>query len=185
MKLIPLPAFDDNYIWMLHDGQRALVVDPGEAQPVLAALQSERVQLQSILVTHHHCDRRGAVDTLHNATGARVFGHAHAPFTVCRSRLREGTALQMWGSLGSLAKVPGTTRVCCAHAYAMSNLKFTVQVEPGCQQPVACKATERLQRCANGKTKTDDPSENLQPSGSAMAYGVRHNANSPRQRACG
>ena len=38
MKLIPLPAFTDNYIWMLHDGQAAWVVDPGDAAPVLQAL---------------------------------------------------------------------------------------------------------------------------------------------------
>ena len=34
MNLIPLPAFQDNYLWLLHDGQRALVVDPGDAEPV-------------------------------------------------------------------------------------------------------------------------------------------------------
>ena len=37
MKLIPLPAFQDNYLWLLHDGQRALVVDPGEARPCPAS----------------------------------------------------------------------------------------------------------------------------------------------------
>jgi hydroxyacylglutathione hydrolase len=38
MNIIALPAFSDNYIWLLHDGRRALVVDPGDAQPVLKAL---------------------------------------------------------------------------------------------------------------------------------------------------
>ena len=70
MKLIPLPAFADNYIWMLHDGHTALVVDPGDAQPVLAALQREGLQLQSILVTHHHADHTGGVAGLRQATGA-------------------------------------------------------------------------------------------------------------------
>jgi hydroxyacylglutathione hydrolase len=41
MKLIPLPAFHDNYLWVLHDGHRALVVDPGDAQPVLQFLQRD------------------------------------------------------------------------------------------------------------------------------------------------
>ena len=40
MTLLPLPAFDDNYIWMLHDGREAVVVDPGDEGPVLAALQA-------------------------------------------------------------------------------------------------------------------------------------------------
>ena len=42
MNLIPLPAFADNYIWLLHDGRRALVVDPGDAQPVLDCIAARR-----------------------------------------------------------------------------------------------------------------------------------------------
>lgn len=79
MKLIPLPALADNYIWMLHNGEHALVVDPGDAQPVFDALQREGIQLQSILVTHHHNDHTGGVDALRNATGATVWDSAQAP----------------------------------------------------------------------------------------------------------
>jgi hydroxyacylglutathione hydrolase len=86
MKLIPLPAFQDNYLWVLHDGQKALVVDPGDAQPVLAFLQGERLQLDTILVTHHHPDHIGGVDELRNATGATV------------ARLFQGTPAQMLAS---------------------------------------------------------------------------------------
>ena len=53
MNLIALPAFADNYIWMLHDGVRAVVVDPGDAAPVQAALLRLQLQLVGILVTHH------------------------------------------------------------------------------------------------------------------------------------
>jgi len=183
MKLIPLPAFDDNYIWMFHDGQRALVVDPGDAQPVLAALQHEDLQLQGILVTHHHPDHTGGVDALRSSTGAAVFGPARErmpeplqrlnagdtvsllglafrvldvpghtaghiayycevphedPVLFCGDtlfsggcgRLFEGTPEQMLASLGQLAALPGATRVCCAHEYTLSNLKFAVEVEP-------------------------------------------------------
>jgi hydroxyacylglutathione hydrolase len=193
MKLIPLPAFDDNYIWMLHDGRRALVVDPGDAQPVLAALQSEGVQLQGILVTHHHPDHTGGVDLLRDTTGASVFGPANermpeplqrqqggdsvellglyfkvldvpghtaghiayfaeisgdAPVLFCGDtlfsggcgRLFEGTPQQMQASLGLLSELPGATRVCCAHEYTLSNLKFAVEVEPDNPQLLAYQA---------------------------------------------
>src|SRR3954471_19577248 len=82
MKLIPLPAFQDNYLWLLHDGGdgpsagRALVVDPGDAQPVLTFLQRAGLQLEAILVTHHHPDHIGGVDALRDATGAKVWGPA-------------------------------------------------------------------------------------------------------------
>jgi len=72
MYLLPLPAFTDNYIWMLHDGHRALVVDPGDDAPVLRALQASGLQLQTILVTHHHGDHTGAVAALAAQTHAQV-----------------------------------------------------------------------------------------------------------------
>lgn len=78
MKLIPLPAFDDQYVWMPHDGHRALVVNPDDAQPVLAVLQGEAVRLQSILVTHHHPDHTGGVNVLCDAALASVFGPANS-----------------------------------------------------------------------------------------------------------
>lgn len=189
MKLIPLPALADNYIWMLHDGRRALVVDPGDAQPVLQALQHEGVQLQGILVTHHHGDHTGGIETLCTRTGATVFGPATEPMPVplerlsgCHTvnlldmrlkvldvpghtaghiayyalpqgespvlfcgdtlfsagcgRLFEGTPDQMLASLNLLASLPDDTRICCAHEYTLSNLRFAQEVDPH-NQPLA------------------------------------------------
>jgi hydroxyacylglutathione hydrolase len=64
MKLIPLPAFQANDPWFVHDGHRALVVGPGDAQPVMALLQREGLELGAILVTQHSPDRAGGVDPL-------------------------------------------------------------------------------------------------------------------------
>ena len=183
MNLLPLPAFSDNYIWMLHDGRNAIVVDPGDAAPVLQALRDMGLSLQAILVTHHHGDHVGGVDGLREVTGAAVYGPAHetmpepitrlshgdaitalglrfavldvpghtaghiayycadmdgAPLLFCGDtlfsggcgRLFEGTPAQMQASLDQLAALPGLTRVCCAHEYTLSNLKFALAVEP-------------------------------------------------------
>lgn len=73
MKLIPLPAFQDNYLWLLQDGHRALIVDPGDAPPVMTGLRQAAAQLQVILVTHHHADHTGGVDALRHAAGAKVY----------------------------------------------------------------------------------------------------------------
>lgn len=185
MTLVPLPAFNDNYIWMLQEGPRAIVVDPGDAQPVFDALARDRLQLAAILVTHHHADHTGGVAALREATGARVFGpaseripepfvplvqgdhaealglrfevidtpghtaghiafflparHGEAPLLFCGDtlfsggcgRLFEGTPAQMLASLDALGALSGDTRVCCAHEYTLSNLRFAEAVEPG------------------------------------------------------
>ena len=184
MNLLPLPAFSDNYIWMLHDGRHALVVDPGDAAPVLQALQTQGLELQGILVTHHHPDHVGGLALLQQASGAPVYGPAKeqiplvtqglgpdqqvsllgldwqvievpghtaghlaffspdvdgAPLLFCGDtlfsggcgRLFEGTPAQMQTSLDRLAALPDATRVCCAHEYTLSNLRFARAVEPG------------------------------------------------------
>ena len=109
MKLIPLPAFQDNYLWVLHDGHRALVVDPGDAQPVLQFLQRDGLQLEAILVTHHHPDHIGGVDALRDATGAKVFGPARERIPEPLTRLVEGDTLAVLGLTFEVFDVPGHT----------------------------------------------------------------------------
>jgi hydroxyacylglutathione hydrolase len=109
MKFIPLPAFQDNYLWLLHDGQRALVVDPGDARPVQDALHRFGLQLEAILVTHHHPDHVGGVDALRDATGARVYGPARERIPEPLQRLDEGDEIDVLGLRFQVLDVPGHT----------------------------------------------------------------------------
>ena len=183
MNLTALPAFSDNYIWMIDDGRDALVVDPGEAAPVTAALEARRLRLKAILLTHHHADHVGGVEALRPRLEGPVHGPAYEtmpepclrhvegdrvealglsfevletpghtaghiayfnadgagdPILFCGDtlfaagcgRLFEGTPAQMHGSLSKLVGLPDATRVCCAHEYTLSNLRFAQAVEP-------------------------------------------------------
>jgi hydroxyacylglutathione hydrolase len=109
MVLIPLPAFDDNYIWMLHDGHKALVVDPGDELPVMQALRDYDLQLHAILVTHHHIDHVGGVDDLRQATGATVYGPTAEPMPQPLMGLGAGDRIRLLGLEFQVLDVPGHT----------------------------------------------------------------------------
>ena len=72
MQVTPVPAFDDNYIWVLHGASRAVVVDPGDAAPVLAFLAAHQLTLAGVLITHHHGDHTGGITALQAAFPAVV-----------------------------------------------------------------------------------------------------------------
>jgi hydroxyacylglutathione hydrolase len=109
MQLIPIPAFSDNYIWALHDGRQALVVDPGEAEGVARWLQQEGLRLDTILITHHHADHTGGVAALREATGARVIGPAYETMPEPLQRVSEGDTVEVLGQRFDVIEVPGHT----------------------------------------------------------------------------
>lgn len=63
-EVIPIPAFSDNYIWLLRYGSSAVVVDPGDATPVIDILKKHSLTLTAMLITHHHADHTGGVEQL-------------------------------------------------------------------------------------------------------------------------
>ena len=94
---------------MLHDGHHAIVVDPGDAQPVFDALAHHKLQLAAILVTHHHPDHTGGVAALHAATGATVWGPARERIPEPFTPLVQGDIAQALGLRFEVIDVPGHT----------------------------------------------------------------------------
>jgi hydroxyacylglutathione hydrolase len=74
IRIQPIPAFRDNYIWMIHDDRRAVVVDPGTAEPVLEALDDQNLELAAILVTHLHYDHSWGIPDLLERARVPVIG---------------------------------------------------------------------------------------------------------------
>ncbi|KXB32753.1 hydroxyacylglutathione hydrolase [Dechloromonas denitrificans] len=104
-----IPAFKDNYIWLLTQGQHAAVVDPGEAAPVIARLEAEGLTLESILITHHHADHQGGVGALAERWQPTVFAPAAESITGCNHPLRGGERIEVLGQTVEVMAVPGHT----------------------------------------------------------------------------
>ena len=96
LRIDAIPAFGDNYIWMLNTGEKACaVVDPGDADPVLEALERQGLDLSYILLTHHHYDHVGGVAELLEHYNPVVFGPSDDRIPFVHQVCKEGDEIQL------------------------------------------------------------------------------------------
>jgi len=95
LHISPLPAFDDNYIWLLHNAREAVVVDPGDATPVLQVLEKLQLNLKTILITHHHADHIGGVEELLKRCPAQVFAPRYEQYAFEHIALADGDKIEL------------------------------------------------------------------------------------------
>ena len=74
MKIFHIPAFTDNYIWSIEKEGKISVIDPGDANAVVNILQNRNLELEDILITHHHYDHTGGVNELKKVMQGNVYG---------------------------------------------------------------------------------------------------------------
>lgn len=111
IKIVAIPAFNDNYIWCLYDSTtlQALVVDPGDALPVVEFIEANDLVLSAILITHHHLDHTGGIEALNKHYSPTVFGPANDQIAGIDNRLVDGDSIELFGIVFSVLAIPGHT----------------------------------------------------------------------------
>lgn len=97
MEIVPIKAFADNYIWLLREGRHAVVVDPGDAEPVMAHLDRHGLELSAILITHHHGDHAGGIEDLLQRGAVPVFGPVSESIDGVTQRVAEPDRIRVPG----------------------------------------------------------------------------------------
>ncbi len=94
-EITAIPALKDNYIWAIHDDHHAVVVDPGEAAPVLDFLKEHVLRLDAIMCTHRHQDHIGGIAKLREVYNVPVYGRRHPDNPHITHDLHEGDRLKL------------------------------------------------------------------------------------------
>ncbi|MCM8537057.1 MAG: hydroxyacylglutathione hydrolase [Lentisphaeraceae bacterium] len=111
MNIVPIPAFQSNYLWSIQTDSDAAIVDPGDATPVLNHLQENDLELKYILITHHHPDHVGGIRQLKaKFPSCKVYGPASENIPMIDYRLKEKDVVDL-ASLGKykVLDIPGHT----------------------------------------------------------------------------
>jgi hydroxyacylglutathione hydrolase len=108
-KITAIPAFNDNYIWLIHNDKLAVVVDPGDAAPVLAHLATNQLTLIGILCTHRHHDHIDGIGKLRAVYNVPVYGRRHEKNPHITDDLREGEQLTLvaFDLVFDIMEIPG------------------------------------------------------------------------------
>lgn len=125
INIIAVPALKDNYIWLLTHtpSNHAIVIDPGEAAPVLKQLSEKNLKLAAILITHHHWDHTQGIEELLRHQKVPVYGSAQEAIEFCDHPLQDNDIIhfdQLDLSF-SVMEIPGHTRGHIAY-YGMNSI---------------------------------------------------------------
>jgi hydroxyacylglutathione hydrolase len=148
IKIEAIPTFQDNYVWAIHNGRSAILVDPGEAAPILAWLKHRDMTALAILVTHHHHDHVGGIAELLDQQAIPVYGPARG--AVESAHVGEGAALSFAG-IDMVFKVIETPGHTLDHVCYVARDTHTQQTHLFCG--------DTLFSCGSGRLFEGTPSE--------------------------
>jgi hydroxyacylglutathione hydrolase len=118
IQIKPIRILEDNYVWMIlnHDNTHAIIIDPGEADPVLQALKEHGTKSITILVTHHHHDHSAGIEKLKKTYSCLVYGSDKSPLNTLTNKLHDDDHINVTGfPIIRVLSIPGHTLDHCAY----------------------------------------------------------------------
>ena len=112
VNIFPIKAFKDNYIWVIQEKLNGIIIDPGDAKPVIAELKKKNINLMAILITHKHYDHTGGVEELISSNpNVQIFGPENIEFQFKYTIVKEGDVISIAGTKVKLnvIETPGHT----------------------------------------------------------------------------
>ena len=99
INILPIKAFKDNYIWLIQEKLNGIIVDPGDAKPVLKTLKEKKIDLKAILITHKHHDHMGGVEELiKNYPNVQIYGPKNIEFKFKYHIVKEDDVISIYGT---------------------------------------------------------------------------------------
>ena len=124
MNIFDIPAFTDNYIWAIQIDDSITIVDPGESIPVLKVIEEKKLNLQDILITHHHYDHTGGLLELKKYISGKVYGPKNENIDGIDVSLAENDLIETLGHEFRVIETPGHTLDHIAFYSKQTNVLF-------------------------------------------------------------
>lgn len=109
LKISHIQAYSDNYIWLIQTNEGNTLVDPGDASPVLDFIQREEIEIDDILITHHHFDHVGGLQSLKPLIKGSIIGPESKNIDKLDYKVKDGELITTIGLEFSVIEIPGHT----------------------------------------------------------------------------